>query len=586
MVLVVNHVLIRSELAEYKDALSGISHSAALVGLAIGDRVQLVCRCDGHERGWGAGWNTERGPNGMDFYVGKVGVVEKIHDLDVGVKVHSDLHTGMSNWSFPAHCLVKIVDDSSSVVPVVPVVPACGDDEFVCADCDEVCKSSIEEFFNSDTNRVCESCGEDYVVCSHCGDVIHVDDSESHEGDYYCSSCFYRYFFTCNRCDHVFSRDERRIGSDDEQYCDSCFCDCFCHCDSCDEVISLDEVYYDDGSGEHYCCRCWNDHRQLKDDAVGIIRNVLRYKSAGLFGVEIEANVEDDYEVSDSNLKHFMIVNDGSLDESVGREFVTTVLPFNVHGFKVLSKFCNEFGRDKLSVDSSCGLHVHYYVRQSDVTLDNFRKIVHSYRVLEDLFFSMVPRSRRSNNYCYSIRRNRHCRDDGTTRPFFLDYLLYDDECKSLFDFARRMYDNSYIRDGDFDSIPHDKYHGSRYYWVNLNSIFYRNTLEIRLHPGTVNSKKILRWSRIHKLLLDWLFSHSWEETQSLMTRDFFLYHILDKKLSHYVFQRIDKFSSHSDDSIVMNDYRDENRRISHNPVDFAQFDLGLDFQQEVVVNV
>ena len=47
------------------------------------------------------------------------------------------------------------------------------------------------------------------------------------------------------------------------------------------------------------------------------------------------------------------------------------------------------------------------------------------------------------------------------------------------------------------DSCKKDKYHSSRYFWVNLHSYFHRGSIEVRNHSGTVDADKIINWIKI-----------------------------------------------------------------------------------------
>jgi hypothetical protein len=137
----------------------------------------------------------------------------------------------------------------------------------------------------------------------------------------------------------------------------------------------------------------------------------------------------------------------------------------------------------------------------------------------------MVSPSRADNSYCHKL-----------SKTISLDTLFKYD---NLNDFLTWFY-NYRIKDIDND-IPRDKYHNKRYDWVNIHSIFYRNTIEIRLHNGTLNSKKIIYWHMIHNRLLQWVVEHNIGDVVRLDYKQF-LNEVLNKKLRNYVFNRIKEF--------------------------------------------
>lgn len=118
----------------------------------------------------------------------------------------------------------------------------------------------------------------------------------------------------------------------------------------------------------------------------------------------------------------------------------------------IIRRVCDVLRQARAYVNQSCGLHVHIDMRD--------RAVIRAYRNLyraQDLLFSLVPRRRRNNSYC---RRQ----DEG-----------------SLFYAAR----------------------GERYRAINPTAITEHESIEIRLHPGTTNAKKILRWVNLLVLISD-----------------------------------------------------------------------------------
>lgn len=59
------------------------------------------------------------------------------------------------------------------------------------------------------------------------------------------------------------------------------------------------------------------------------------------------------------------------------------------------------------------------------------------------------------------------------------------------------------------ESKAGEKYDQSRYHGCNLHSIFYRGTLELRYHSGTISAEKIINWAHIHAMIVNYCISDS-----------------------------------------------------------------------------
>jgi len=262
----------------------------------------------------------------------------------------------------------------------------------------------------------------------------------------------------------------------------------------------------------------------FKDNAAYMVNTdrLTLKDSFNIFGIELEAICRKSYTTKKNEaLKYFHITDDGSLEGDTGREFVTTPLPID-KGIDIIKNFIKDMGK-KLDVNRSCGFHVHLYVDKEHQTLDMMKKIMYAYYKLELLFFLSQPTSRRNNTYCRSLKEYNN-----------LERLL---KKKTLATFLRSYYKRYNIM--TTRDIPHDKYFYKRYEWVNLHSIFYRNTIEIRLHSGTLNTNKIINWIMINKTLLEWLLKTDLKTVKDTLTENYFLDNILTKKLKKHMIDRI-----------------------------------------------
>lgn len=349
---------------------------------------------------------------------------------------------------------------------------------------------------------------------------------------YVCSACLAKReseLGVCSSCDcYVISG---RHDNNDDFFCYGCYDEIYEFCCRCDSEIRSDDAYYDD-DGNPYCPSCWEDESELKPraDMLVDVAKLTEKDSFRIFGVELEAIVGSGYESSDPRLNHFMVEEDGSLNED-GAEFVSVPLP-NPRGFRVIHDFCTDFARERLHVDGSCGYHVHLFMHPSLQTAKNIKKVWLAYHKLEQFFFSMVPRSRRDNRYCKSLQRN-----------FLLDKIKNKKTLNGLLSY----YYEKRIRDIEKDTDKHNKYNDKRYYWVNFHSLLHRNTLEIRLHSGTVNSRKVVCWYLLHRKFLEWVLrlkTRSILKWSSDRLARKFLYDAVSVKLRRYVFRRMARFES------------------------------------------
>jgi len=284
----------------------------------------------------------------------------------------------------------------------------------VCDNCGAIL-SKLTRVYNRSYNHnkydsICDACLEEPVAnckifyCNGCGEYYSVDEVTSNDdGEQFCEECWRDLYTTCSNCNIILLIDDSTsVGCD--TYCRHCIDNYFYVCDSCVDYVHQDDVH-NGGDCNVYCSDCYDENRNnnFKDYASGIIdiRGLSKKDSFNVFGVEIEAIANNEFDNEVDALKHFQIVEDGSLSES-GVEFVSVPLP-NPSGFKIISDFYNNFAKGELKINKSCGLHIHLFYPYELITCTNLKKIILGYQNLEPLFYKMVSRSRRDNNYCRSL---------------------------------------------------------------------------------------------------------------------------------------------------------------------------------------
>lgn len=146
-------------------------------------------------------------------------------------------------------------------------------------------------------------------------------------------------------------------------------------------------------------------------------------------------------------------------------------------------------------VNKTCGLHVHIDMRHRDV-----EKCYANLLIMQPLLYSMTPVTRFQNNYC---------------APLPLDLSFYDGKCLE------------------------------RYKGINAVSYKDHKTLEIRLHAGTVNAKKISSWITLLLAIVDApllsLMPLGAMELQEMLG--------IDIALVKYIYSRLEKFEGKRLDS-------------------------------------
>lgn len=145
-----------------------------------------------------------------------------------------------------------------------------------------------------------------------------------------------------------------------------------------------------------------------------------------------------------------------------------------------------------ISINESCGMHVHLDgkgiipLRRQDTPVA-LKDLWKAHLIFEDVVFSLLPFSRRLNRFCRPMR----------------DYFKVSEieMIETMFDAEKLWY-----KQQDADSIRSEKqhhHHASRYFGVNLHSLFADNHLELRHHSGTAKAKKVLEWANLHALIMD-----------------------------------------------------------------------------------
>lgn len=224
----------------------------------------------------------------------------------------------------------------------------------------------------------------------------------------------------------------------------------------------------------------------LEDEMTGITREEAARAVAAHFGTTARytGGMYDAWTVRDNEGKEWKLMSDGSIDgerKSGGRyvstgnsayrvEMVTPKLTYaEIPKLQEVIRVLRNAGA---KVNDSCGIHVHVdaanHNRQS---LKNIMGIMFS---KEDILFrALQVNEARARRWCKKVREPMLERAR----------RLPGEETKDLTKLERIWYEGS--------PNPREHYNWTRYYALNLHSVFYRGTVEFRMFNATLHAGRI-----------------------------------------------------------------------------------------------
>lgn len=157
--------------------------------------------------------------------------------------------------------------------------------------------------------------------------------------------------------------------------------------------------------------------------------------------------------------------------------------------YSLIEKVCEVLADTNAQVNKTCGLHVHLDMRNRNSEMA-FNNLVCSQNIL----YAMNPFSRQSGTYCRRV----------DTKDF---------------DLAKK---------------------GTKYFGINAESFNRHKTIEIRIHSGTIQSRKISNWV---KLLLQIVNRKEMVKKASSSLKEFINKYEIDIELAKYISERMNKFT-------------------------------------------
>jgi hypothetical protein len=203
-------------------------------------------------------------------------------------------------------------------------------------------------------------------------------------------------------------------------------------------------------------------------------------KKAYKYGIELEVIIDRDQvtRLSDkirAGRLPYTIKHDGSVRssdyEKQGIEIACS-RPLNYTQLERSSKALCRILRDtEASINKTCGFHLHMSNKRF-YNQKNLKKIVYTWSAVEDILYSTQPKSRYNNDFCKRVLQKYV--GTGYSMP------------KAKSELIRELH-----------AID-------RYYSLNLSAMGRHGTLEVRLHAGTTNSEKVLKWVELVMAIYDY----------------------------------------------------------------------------------
>lgn len=239
-----------------------------------------------------------------------------------------------------------------------------------------------------------------------------------------------------------------------------------------------------------YLARRWKHSKKLLSSQEGKI-----IKSDLMTGVEYEV-IGKNKQTFRTNIfklgKKIGIDHDSSLHDDSGEPYyLATELVTPPASGKKLEELVERASaaliKDGFIVNERCGLHIHIdlFKKFGHINLNpNFYKsLLVGYVFFESVFYDLAPISRQNNANVHNLW-DKYA-NKLVNEPWFISTK-----------FSKIWYGTD--NDAKVIESRNMKRHPSKYYWVNFHSLLRKEGLEIRLLEGTMDSRTILMWTRLH----------------------------------------------------------------------------------------
>ncbi len=299
----------------------------------------------------------------------------------------------------------------------------------------------------------------------------------------------------CKKCQNVEKLDDMQVFSG-TAYCKKCAKGVKV-CDNCSNVHTkqMSTLYH----GLSFCspsCEASYRPKMPKMQYAGVPEmkvsdTSFNYISNRMFGLELEVVDLSKVAYYRHLSKHWKCIGDGSVTGTKNAgEFVSIKLRGDA-GLIAVNRICDYFIKTGIHVNKTCGYHLHVDV--NDLDKNALYNVVKFAKENETVFRGLVPGKRRSNSYCAKM-------------PFPLPDVadLDNMDREDLFHhLIKGKVPASSEKKRFIKDVKRSASIMTRYIWFNLCSVYYRNTIEIRLHHGTVNRMEIINWVKLWVAIID-----------------------------------------------------------------------------------
>lgn len=319
-------------------------------------------------------------------------------------------------------------------------------------------------------------------VCSLCMGRQYPALGEHPAADIAVQTCDYCLINFCNNEDHVH----------DGEYCNDCGYNAVNGasvdtCSSCDNDFCDNHEYMHEECGADDYYDEYSDHPPVdnygREASLNYIDN--EFVSDDLMRVNRAATVEIEAEWIDTANRDRLslhpdcgVTGDGSLNNGIevtlppsrGKELVD-----------FMQETMSKMESGGYGIKSTCGLHVHIDIREHANNKRFLAHLFNAFYAFEDILYAMQSSARYNNSYSVPLRN---------TYKF---YEMYGQEADK-FDFNFYRFEQSVNGERMLENEKRSKYASPRYAAFNFHSTYYRGSLEVRLHEGTLNPTRALRF--------------------------------------------------------------------------------------------
>jgi hypothetical protein len=319
----------------------------------------------------------------------------------------------------------------------------------------------------------------------------------------------------CPMCDETTEEELYFLASENLFICNTCRNDETFFCETCDtRLLNRYHAHY---ASAEICDTCFNeqhDNEEENDDNNEIpkaflnISDLTKKDTANACGLELETLKKDNYTIKGFDFcntlngwridKDCSIKEDDGEDTTNGAEFVSPPFFVNKSNHRKRIRKAIKLIKDNARINNSCGYHAHFFIHENKINSKNIKKLFIAYMRAENFFYSLNPPSRQENVYCKKL-----------TTEYKEETIKEKRKVFNVIGYYYQPYLKKNYRIKQKKDIPDGKYNEKRYFYVNFHSVFYRNTLEMRLHSGTLDYQKIINWLNINRNFLKYVLKNS-----------------------------------------------------------------------------